>query len=385
MISLVDVIEVQISRKERAISLLKKFNIDGWLVISDGNDPNLEYLLGVELYSTSIALLTQDGLFALVSKLEESMVDYSYIDEVLTYYGQGEFLQKFTSLLGKVRRGTVLINNASPLLSAHASRILSGHEKLVKNIGELLGLNFVPADQYVTKLRSIKTDKEIEALKLAVEETEKAIIEVIEEHIRIGMTEKEVSAILYKYIFSKGSPSFETIVAFGENSANPHHKTSDKKLREGEIGYIDAGIKILGMCGDITRAFFTKNVGEEEYSVYKAVLEAQNRAINTIKPHIDPTIPDKIARETFRELGYDDELFSHGLGHPLGVEVHDVGPALSRFYRGEMQLAPGMAVTVEPALYFKGKWGIRLEDDIVVTSDGYLRLSRSPSEPPIIE
>ncbi len=364
---------------------MKKFNIDGWLVISDGNDPNLEYLLGVELYSTSIVLLTQDGLFVLVSKLEESMVDYSYVDEVLTYYGQSEFLQRFTSLLGKVRRGNVLINNASPLLSAHASRMLSGHEKLVRSIGELLGLSFVSADRYVTELRSIKTDKEIEALKLAVGETEKSIIEVIEEHIKIGMTEKEVSAILYKYIFSKGNPSFETIVAFGENSSNPHHKTSDKKLREGEIGYIDAGIKILGMCGDITRAFFTENVGEEEYSVYRAVWEAQDRAIKSIKPGIDPVTPDKIARDTFRELGYSDELFSHGLGHPLGVEVHDVGPALSKFYRGELKLSPSMAVTVEPALYFKGKWGIRLEDDIVVTSDGYLRLSYSPRDPPIVK
>jgi len=381
---MVNLIDVQHSRKERAINLLKSFGLDGWIVISDGNDPNLEYLTGVNLYSTSIALLTQDGLYVLVSKLEESMVDFNFIDEVSTYYGQGEFFQKTLSLLSKIKGGTVFINNAPPLLSSHASRILSGHEKFVKNLGELLGLKLVSSHKYVSELRSVKTDQEVEALKSAVEKTEKAIMEVIENNIKIGMTEKQVSAILYKYIYEQGEPSFETIVAFGENTANPHHKTSDKKLRDGEIGYIDAGIKVMGMSGDITRAFFTDRVSNEEKNVYNAVLKAQNNAIKSIKPGINPVEPDRVARETFKELGFDDELFSHGLGHPLGVEVHDVGPALSKFYRGNDVLKPKMALTVEPALYFKGKWGIRLEDDIVVTDKGYLRLSNSPSEPPIV-
>ncbi|MGQ4891080.1 MAG: M24 family metallopeptidase [Candidatus Njordarchaeia archaeon] len=381
---MVNILDVQKSRKEKAKNLLKKFGYDAWLIISDGNDPNLEYMLGLNTYSTTLVLLTLDELIVLVSKLEESMVQIEHIDSVKTYYGMGEFFKGVLDALAKVKNGRVLINNASPLILSHASKLLSGHERIIRNIGDLMGVSFYPSDKFLYELRSIKTPAEIEALKYAVEETVKAIEYVIENYAKVGITEKELSAQLYKEIYSVGHPSFENIVAFGKNTANPHHATSDKKLRDGEIGYIDAGIKLFGMCGDITRAFFTSGAGSEELNVYHAVKEAQDEAIKVITPNISPKEPDQVARNVFKEKGFDPELFSHGLGHPIGVEVHDVGPALSRYYTGDGKLKPFMALTVEPALYFKDRWGIRLEDDIVVLESGNLRLSVSPEEPPRI-
>lgn len=379
---MVDLEKVQISRKKRAIEFMNKFdNVDGWLVIGGSNDPNLEYLVGRKLYSTLVALLTKDDLTVLVSKLEESMVDLPHIDSIETYYGTNEFFSKLIKLLGKIKGGTVFVNNASPITAPYAAKILSSHERIIKNLGELMNISITPSDKLVYDLRSTKTPEEIDALKIAVSLSVKIIEDTIENEVRVGMTEKEVAALLYKKIYEAGLPSFETIVAFGENTANPHHATGDKKLREGEIGYVDAGVKILGMCGDITRTFFTTNAGEEARKIYEAVYLSQEAAVKAISPGVDPKEPDRIARGEFEKNGWDPKLFSHGLGHPLGVEVHDVGPVLSWLYDGEDVLRANMALTVEPALYFKGKYGIRLEDDVIVTESGNLRLSKVGEEP----
>lgn len=373
-------IDIQKSRKEKAINLLDKLEHDAWLVISDGNDPNLEYLIGVKTYSTTVALLTRDELKVLVSSLEESMVQLEHIDEVKTFYGISEFLKEFTNLLSTIKKGKVFINNSSPLILSHSAKMLSGHEKIVKNLSALFDISLHPSDKLVYELRSQKTKEEANALRIAVEETVKIIEDVIENHAKVGMTEKQLSAELYKQIYGIGYPAFENIVAFGVNTANPHHLTSDKKLREGEVAYIDAGVKILGMCGDITRVFFAGQPNEEEKEVYRIVKEAQDQAINELKPGVDPKEPDKTARRVFEEAGYDPKLFSHGLGHPIGLEVHDVGPVLSWVYKGEDKIRQNMILTVEPALYFKEKWGIRLEDDVIITENGHLRLSRTPEE-----
>jgi len=382
---MVDIKDVQLSRKKRAIEFMNKLDsYEGWLIISNGNDPNLEYLIGRNLYSTTVTLLTRDGLHVLVSKLEESMVDLPHIDSIDTYYGTSEFFGKILNLLNRVKGGKVLLNNAPPLLAPYAAKILSSHEKLLVNLGEMLGISFLSSEKLVYELRSVKTREEIEALKITVKKTVEIVEDTIENEIKVRMTEKQVAALIYKRIYEVGLPAFNVIVAFGENTANPHHATSDKKLRDGEIGYIDAGVKLLGMCGDITRTFFTESVGSEEKKVYRAVHEAQKAAIDKIQPNTEPIEPDKLARETFEKMGYDPKLFSHGLGHPIGVEVHDVGPVLSWLYTGNDLLRPNMALTVEPALYFKDKFGIRLEDDVIITDKGNVRLSMVSEEPYII-
>ncbi|MHA1616055.1 MAG: M24 family metallopeptidase [Candidatus Njordarchaeales archaeon] len=374
--------EVAKSRKERVIDLLKKYDADGWLVISSKNDPNLDYLLNASYYGLTAALLTRDSLKILASKLEESMVSKPHVDQVITYYGSRDFVAKLLELLKDVRDGRLLLNIAPPLVSTHASRISYGHAKVIMNLCELYGITVVSSHNFVNELRSIKTDAELTALEKSVKFTLEAIDNVVEK-IKIGMSEKEVAAMLYKEIYLIAKPAFETIVAFGENTANPHHETSDKKLRAGEIGYIDVGIRYAGVCSDITRVFFTSTADAEFSKIYLAVREAQDASISKIRDGISAVEPDTVARETIKAHGYDPEKhFTHGLGHPLGVEVHDVGPALSFLSPPNVLLRKNMALTIEPAIYIEKKGGVRLEDDIIVESTSARRLSRSPEEPP---
>ena len=382
-LSLLD--DVVISRKNRAINLLKKYDVDGWLVISSGNDVNAEYLVGTKVYGTITILLLRDSLTVLVSKLEESMVRRKGVDEIMSYYGSKELITKLMELLSRVEGGKIFVNIAPPLLAPYASRILYSHERIIRSLAQLYGVDLIPAHKYVWELRSIKTNEELEALEQAVKATVEAINTVLE-RVKIGMREKEVAAELYREIYRQGTPSFETIVAFGVNSANPHHKTSDKKLRVGEVGYIDVGIKLYSMCADITRAFFTENVDEEFYTIYSIVHEAQNASIEVIREGAPAKEPDKVAREVIKKNKYDPEkVFTHGLGHPIGVEVHDVGPVLSFLARPKHVLKENMTETVEPAIYIENKGGIRLEDDIIVKKHGVVRLSKSPEEPYIVK
>ena len=372
------------SRKSKAIKLLKKYDFDSWLIISSGNDPNLEYLLCTRPYSTTVALLTRDELIVLGSSLEKSIISMPHVDTVMTYYGTKELISKLIDLIGRASLEKVLINNAPLLKSSHAAKILSSHEKLLKSIGMLYGTNFSDSHNFVFELRSTKTNEELLALESAVKYTIEIIEDIFENKVKIGVSEREIAAEFYREFFLRGAPAFDVIVAFGEHSANPHHTVSDKKLRLGEIGYVDVGLKYGFMCSDITRVFFTSNAPKDAKAVYSTVKNAQDGSIAIIKAGVKARDADKRAREIIKENGYDDKLFSHGLGHPIGVEVHDVGPILSFLASPTAVLDENMAVTVEPALYFEGKYGIRIEDDIIVLSNGVKRLARSPEEPYVI-
>ncbi len=373
-----------ISRKKKAFEILKKYNVDGWLIISSGNDPNAEYLVGTKVFGTIVVLLARDKLTVSVSSLEKSMIDENIADEVLSYYGTQEFISNIMKMLSGVTGGKLLVNMGAPLAAPYASRILYSHAKIIESLVGLYGINLVPSSAFVRELRAVKTNEELRALEMAVKATLEALESVVSK-IKVGMSEREVAAEMYREIYMRGDPSFEVIVAFGKNSANPHHKTSSKKLRSGEVGYIDVGIKLYSMCADITRAFFTGGVDREFYKIYETVRKAQDASISVIKEGVAANYPDQKAREEIEKNGFNPkEVFTHGLGHPVGVEVHDVGPALSFLVKKEAVLKENMALTIEPAIYIKDKGGIRLEDDIIVKKNGALRLSKAPDEPPII-
>ncbi len=376
--------DVAISRKKRTLEILKKYDVDGWLIISSGNDANAEYLLGTRIFGTIALLLTTEKLTAIVSSLETSMVNEKIVDEILPYYGSKDFLSKMIEILSEVSGGRLLINMSAPLAAPYASRILYSHAKIVESLANLYGIELKPSGKFVRELRTIKTETELSALEQAVKATLVAIESVLNK-TKVGMSEKGMAAEIYREIYLKGEPAFEVIVAFGKNSANPHHKTSDKKLRTGEVGYIDVGIKLHSVCADVTRAFFTENTDKEFYRIYEIVREAQDASIDVIKEDIEARIPDQKARDVIKNGGYDPkEVFGHGLGHPLGVEAHDVGPALSFLSKPSSKLKENMALTIEPAIYIKDKGGIRLEDDIIVKKYGANRLSKAPDEPPRI-
>lgn len=203
------------ARKEKAQDLLSKTSTNAWLVISQGNDPNLEYLLGAHPHNTTIALLTKSKLQVMVSQLEESLIPEK-IDEIITYYGRKEFLEKFHTVLNTLKGKSILLDNSPPFLGTHASTILSSHEKMVKSIGKLYGINFKPAHSFVRQLRRVKSENEHEALRFAVKKT-LTILDNALKTVRRETTEKALSAEIYRGVYTYGTPAFDPIVAFGDS------------------------------------------------------------------------------------------------------------------------------------------------------------------------
>lgn len=160
--------------------------------------------------------------------------------------------------------------------------------------------------------------------------------------------------------------SFEPIVAFGKNSALPHHQPGKTKLKKGDLVLIDMGMKYKGYCSDMTRIIFTATPTKLQKEIYETVLAAQKAALKTTNNGFVEQKIDSLARTPITEAGYS-ENFGHGTGHGIGLKIHE-SPSLSP--NGKNKIKPGMVITVEPGIYLPGKFGIRIEDMAIVTKTG---------------
>ncbi len=191
--------------------------------------------------------------------------------------------------------------------------------------------------------------------------------------IKPGMTESQLRAKIDYGIISAGSePSFETIVAFGPNGSRPHHQAGGRKLKKGDPILIDFGARYNGYASDTTRCFVLGKPRREYSKAWVAVLAAQQCGIKMIKPGIKTADVDQAVRAVIQESGFPE--YGHGTGHGLGLDVHET-PVLSS--RSKETLEVGDVVTVEPGIYLPGKFGIRIEDDVLVTPKGAKILSKS--------
>ena len=208
---------------------------------------------------------------------------------------------------------------------------------------------------------SKKTQSQIALIKNACEITERAYAKTLK-HLKEGITERELCAILeynFKLEGADGS-AFDSIVAFGEGSAIPHYQTGDVKLKKDTPVLMDFGCSYNGFCSDMTRSFFYGNPTDEYKHVYGAVLRAQQVAYKTIRSGLTGVEADQIARNVLAEYGLD-KYFTHGLGHGIGVKIHE-GVALSK--RGKQMLEDGNVFSIEPGVYIKDKFGVRIEDTV---------------------
>jgi Xaa-Pro aminopeptidase len=187
-------------------------------------------------------------------------------------------------------------------------------------------------------------------------------------HLKPGMTEKDISWQMEKRMREKGADalSFPTIVASGPNSALPHAIVSDRKIKEGEPLLFDWGAKLNGYCSDISRTVILGNPDNTFMKIFQTVYDAQQKAIEAIKPGMTGKQVDQVAREHIDSTEFKGK-FAHGLGHGTGLAVHE-GPRLSPLR--EDLLEPGMVVTVEPGIYIQEWGGVRLENMIVVRDYG---------------
>ena len=220
----------------------------------------------------------------------------------------------------------------------------------------------------VEGLRAVKDEDEIEALRMACAAADRALADLIEHGgLRPGRTEREVARDLEGRMLDHGADAvgFETIVAAGTNSAIPHHRPTDAELRAGEFVKLDFGARVAGYHSDMTRTVVLGAAQDWQREVYQLVAAAQAAGRGALAPGREFRFVDHAAREVIERAGRGDQ-FSHGLGHGVGLEIHEA-PALSK--TGDGRLCAGMAVTVEPGVYVPGRGGVRIEDTLVVRSD----------------
>ncbi|MDD4900418.1 MAG: aminopeptidase P family protein [Candidatus Omnitrophica bacterium] len=346
-------------RIKNARQALKKNKLDGLFV---SFSPNISYLT---------SSVSRDSFLLIGSKKSIYFTDARYTEEARrTIKGceirqiNGSFYQTLLNacLELKIKR-----------LGFEARHLsFSGYKNLKKELKNKVSLQ--PTEGIVENFRKIKSSQELQKIRKATEIAIAALL-FIRSKITPGKTELQIAGELERFIRQKGASgaAFDIIVACGPNSAFPHHLTSNRKIKKDDLVLIDLGVDYLGYKSDLTRAFFLGKINVLAKKIYSIVKEAQAEAIKRIKPGIAVKSIDAASRDFIAQKGYG-ETFSHSLGHGVGLEVHEA-PGLSK--KDASVLKEGMVLTIEPGIYLPGRFGIRIEDMVLVTQKGVERLSGS--------
>jgi Xaa-Pro dipeptidase len=335
------------------------------IVIMNAEEPLLDvafpYVTGtkVGLFEGCLGVITPDGVSTIItSALEESSARAGRA-EVLVYSSLKEFNEVATSFLSRFR--TVGFN---------------AHGITHANYLELKGLaddaRLLDVSSGLQAARQIKDREEIDRVRRACRIVSR-VADEIPNFLRRGMKEHEAAAEI-EYRMTKGGASgtaFGTNASFGPNSAEPHYVAGDAVLREGDTALFDFGCKVEGYCSDLTRTFFVGEVRDWQRRMYQVVQEAHMAALKVIRAGVNGKDVDAAARSVINASEFKD-LMVHSTGHGLGLSVHDGGRMSINL---DFPLREGMVMTVEPGVYIAGKGGVRIEDDVLITAEGYEMLT----------
>jgi len=286
---------------------------------------------------------------------------------------------------GATSQGAAAANPAEPWPASGAVRLgfddaavtVKQHDRLRELLGERFEL--VPSAGLVEGLRELKDAAEVARIAAAAELADEALRGLLEAGI-VGRSERDVAIDLEARMRRLGAtaPSFPSIVAAGEHSALPHAEARELPIPRDTLVTIDWGARHDGYCSDCTRTYATgERLPEQAREVYELVLRAQRAGVAAVRPGPEGREVDAVARQVIEDAGHG-EHFGHGLGHGVGLEVHEA-PRLSRI-DSEQPLRAGHVVTVEPGVYIPGAFGVRIEDLLLVTDDGHRVLSGLPKE-----
>ncbi|WP_064580876.1 M24 family metallopeptidase [Streptobacillus moniliformis] len=351
-------------KKDKVIEYIVNTGLD---TIIFTTPKNIEYLTGFSCDPHERALMyvinKKGDEFILCPKLEEEVAKKSteniniigYLDTENPYIKLHEFTNDILNLGIEKEHITVLRYEA----------IIDVFK--VENIKDVSHL--------IRDLRKKKSKLELEFMREAANLADKCM-EIAANNIRKGITELELKSTIENEIKKYGvsKMSFDTIVLFGEMAANPHGESSNRALKDNEYVLIDLGCYYKGYASDITRCMPFGKVSDFDKSIYDLVLKANTEAIKAVKPGVSFAYIDKIARDIITEAGYG-EYFNHRLGHGLGMDCHEY-PDVSQKTTDLLEV--GMTFTIEPGIYIPNKVGIRIEDDIYVTENGYEVLTKYP-------
>lgn len=351
------------TRRDRVTKSLRKAGADALLVT---NFTNVTYLTGFTgddsylLLSRDVAVIISDPRYT--TQLQEECPDVEL-----------QIRQPGTSMVEAVV-GVLRSAGVKKLAIEADSMPVSLHERLTAALGDV---TTVSTTGLVEQFREIKDADELAALRVAVDQAERAFA-VLRATLRPELTEKEVAAQLENQLrlFGAKGASFPPIVAVGARAALPHARPTDGKIGGDDFVLVDWGADAGLYKSDLTRVLVTGRISAKLERVYRVVLKAQAESIAAIRPGVTCHEVDAVARRVISKAGYGKN-FGHGLGHGIGLDIHE-GPRLAS--NNHQPLKPGMVVTVEPGVYLPGWGGVRIEDDVLVTRTGHEVLTSVPKQ-----
>lgn len=305
---------------------------------------------------------------AIVPNLELGSWDQTGFDgAVFDWRDQDGYQPAFNSLAAHLKLSSLAVEG-------QVMRVFTHHAL----IAAMPGLKVTDGERVISGLRTIKTDADIAALQAAVDISERALAKTLDK-VHIGLSESEVEQILVQELFAEGADdlSFPPIVAAGDGSAKPHaHSRADYALKAGDPLLLDFGARKHGFAADITRTVFVGHATDEGRAVYETVLAANQAGHAVTKPGVTAHDIDDAVTKVLEASPFADRIRTK-TGHGLGRDVHE-GPYIMRGNHEEMR--PGMVFTNEPGLYEIGNFGVRIEDDILVTDTGCHSLTTFPKD-----
>ncbi len=341
------------SRLKNAHSQLKQRGLDALLVSLPAN---ISYL---------VESLSRDSYLLVSEKENVYFTDSRYLEEARVFLKDNARIKECNGSVFKQIAQTVINLGLKNLGIEERYLPFAEFTKITENAKGSFDL--IPTHSIIEDKRQVKDAGEIAKIRKATKITALAL-EHIQKLLVPGVKEVEIVAEIERFIRYHGASdsAFDIIVASGHNSSQPHHLSGERKLQGHEPVLIDLGVDYQGYKSDLTRVFFLGKIKILTRKVYDIVLKAQEQAIKIIRPGAEMAEIDRVAREYIASKGYAKH-FTHNLGHGFGLAVHE-DPRISR--NEASSLKPGMTFTIEPGIYLPNKFGIRIEDMILVTSKG---------------
>jgi Xaa-Pro aminopeptidase len=343
-------------RSDRADRLAVRVSDEGLDAVLVTALPNVRYLTG---YSGTNGLALIGGGR---DQIREFVTDFRYVEQAA---------EEVDPAFARHRAAQDLLELVPELLERGRLGFEADHMSVATHhrLGELCGdaIELVKTSGFVERLRRVKSTAEVAAIRAATELADEALEAVLADGLA-GRTEREVALALESAMRERGAqrPSFETIIAAGPHGALPHAQPRDVAIEPGQLVVIDWGAELDGYCSDCTRTVATGEISETAQEVYALVRSAQLAGLEAVRAGSTGVEVDAVPRGVITDGGHGDH-FGHGLGHGVGIEVHEA-PRLS--FRSEDTLEVGNVVTVEPGVYLPGEVGVRIEDLVVVTGGG---------------
>ena len=355
-------------RQQTARKAMKNLKLDGLLLT---HPPDLAYLTNFT-GDDSVGLITEKD-FHLATDFryqEQAQMEAGWLKLHIRHAKMSDTLANVLSV-AKVKRIGFEANFTTVGQIDALQMALKGNNGA--GTGSPVKVELVPLDDLMVNLRMVKDDHEIGLVRQSIGVAEEAF-EAIRDELKPGQTENYLAGLLVFELRSRGASdsSFPAIVASGPNSSLPHYRPQEILIQRDQPLLIDWGALYKGYCSDLTRTMMLGRVSSAMKKIYQVVLQAQEAAIEFLRPGVTTMQADRVARDMIEKAGFGKE-FGHGLGHGIGREIHEL-PTL-RKTGGEEELRPGMIVTVEPGIYIPGEGGVRIEDDVLITHSGHEMLS----------